>query len=98
MGLFDSASARLGGVREFRKLVSFMARKKTKNFPARYGWVGFYKGNRCGSLGAFSKKGQYRLHARKIPIIEVPDLTECEFKPYVSWDTPKVKVPPQDKF
>eukprot|EP00188_Purpureofilum_apyrenoidigerum_P000232 Plantae.Rhodophyta-Purpureofilum_apyrenoidigerum.ctg10922.p1 GENE.Plantae.Rhodophyta-Purpureofilum_apyrenoidigerum.ctg10922~~Plantae.Rhodophyta-Purpureofilum_apyrenoidigerum.ctg10922.p1 ORF type:complete len:100 (+),score=5.45 Plantae.Rhodophyta-Purpureofilum_apyrenoidigerum.ctg10922:246-545(+) len=94
-----SWSWRLGGVREFRKLTRYMGRKKTPNFPSRYGWVGYYKGNRCGSLGTHTKKGHYRLKRVKVPIVEIPDgMDTCELKPYVSWDTPKVNVPSQDKF
>lgn len=98
MVFFDTTSVRLGGIRTVKHLTRFMRRKKVKNFPARYGWVGFYKGNRCGSLGTHTKKGGYVLSRVKIPVIEVPDIKDCEFQPYVSWDTPKIKVPPQDKF
>lgn len=46
-------------------------------------------------MGKRTRKGGYVVDwENKVPIYMVPDLEDCELKPYVSPHTPKVKVPP----
>eukprot|EP01122_Echinamoeba_exundans_P002785 TRINITY_DN12770_c0_g1_i1.p1 TRINITY_DN12770_c0_g1~~TRINITY_DN12770_c0_g1_i1.p1 ORF type:complete len:165 (+),score=45.07 TRINITY_DN12770_c0_g1_i1:28-522(+) len=55
----------------------------------------YYKGKGAPSAGKFiDNKGHYQLVESKTPEIVVPDLSNCELKPYVSWETPVFKVPP----
>eukprot|EP01127_Copromyxa_protea_P006391 TRINITY_DN16228_c0_g1_i1.p1 TRINITY_DN16228_c0_g1~~TRINITY_DN16228_c0_g1_i1.p1 ORF type:complete len:149 (-),score=42.81 TRINITY_DN16228_c0_g1_i1:23-469(-) len=55
----------------------------------------FYKGRGAKSLGKVDSKGRFRYDARKLPVLVVPDLTDCELKPYVAHNSPQVpKVAP----
>lgn len=40
-------------------------------------------------FGSFGPAG-FRLDKQKLPVLEIPDLTGFELKPYVSFNTPKV--------
>ncbi|KAJ2758973.1 60S ribosomal protein L27, mitochondrial, partial [Coemansia nantahalensis] len=52
----------------------------------------FYKGNRTGSMGRHTKHGSYVVDLDKVRTFAVPDLADCELKPYVSRRTNKFKV------
>eukprot|EP01100_Stratorugosa_tubuloviscum_P014713 TRINITY_DN800_c3_g1_i1.p1 TRINITY_DN800_c3_g1~~TRINITY_DN800_c3_g1_i1.p1 ORF type:complete len:207 (-),score=55.71 TRINITY_DN800_c3_g1_i1:155-775(-) len=54
----------------------------------------FYKGRGCTLLGRHTKKGGFIIQHYRIPQLVVPDLTDCQLKPYVSKTTPKLKVAP----
>ncbi|KAJ1732858.1 60S ribosomal protein L27, mitochondrial [Coemansia biformis] len=54
----------------------------------------FYKGNRTGSMGRHTKYGSYVIDLDKVRTFVVPELAECEFKPYVSRRSSKFKVDP----
>eukprot|EP01088_Endostelium_zonatum_P006252 TRINITY_DN1835_c0_g1_i1.p1 TRINITY_DN1835_c0_g1~~TRINITY_DN1835_c0_g1_i1.p1 ORF type:complete len:101 (+),score=13.30 TRINITY_DN1835_c0_g1_i1:5-307(+) len=55
---------------------------------------GLYKGVGCRRLGRHTRKGRYIVNPLRIPEYVVPDLTGFELKPYVSKNTPKIKVLP----
>ena len=44
----------------------------------------YYKGNGAASTGQHTSKGGYRILASKLPVFNVPDLTDFPLKPYVS--------------
>ncbi|KAJ2304321.1 60S ribosomal protein L27, mitochondrial [Coemansia sp. RSA 2706] len=54
----------------------------------------FYKGNRTGSMGRHTKHGGYTIDMDKVRTFVVPDLSACEFKPYVSRRSTKFKTDP----
>jgi len=69
-------------------------------FPSKFGRVpsrgnlspkrmppGFYKGRGVRPIGRHTKKGGYIIDPKKLPAFEVPDLTNCDLKPYVSTNT-----------
>lgn len=47
-------------------------------------------GGRAQKAGVTTRKGGFRLVDAKMPLWEVPDLTGCDLKPYVSRKTPLV--------
>ena len=48
----------------------------------------FYKGNGCRNEGRHTSKGRYIVNSDKLLDIQVPDLTDFELKPYVSYLVP----------
>jgi len=84
-----------------RRVLRGLERSAKKGRRAQRGWhiskrgnKGFYKGWGARSLGKTNSKGHFRYDPKKLPVLVVPDLTNCELKPYVSYGTPKIKVPP----
>eukprot|EP00128_Syssomonas_multiformis_P015210 Colp12_sorted_trinity150504_noHs@11057 len=49
----------------------------------------FYKGRGAEPTGRHTRKGGYKIEGFRIPKIVVPDLTNCQLRPYVSWNAPK---------
>eukprot|EP01130_Rhizamoeba_saxonica_P006925 TRINITY_DN277_c0_g1_i1.p1 TRINITY_DN277_c0_g1~~TRINITY_DN277_c0_g1_i1.p1 ORF type:complete len:113 (+),score=31.04 TRINITY_DN277_c0_g1_i1:513-851(+) len=45
-------------------------------------------------LHKFTYLGGYKILKSILPEVIVPDLTDCELKPYVAKDTPGIKTPP----
>eukprot|EP01128_Nolandella_sp_AFSM9_P008158 TRINITY_DN4719_c0_g1_i1.p1 TRINITY_DN4719_c0_g1~~TRINITY_DN4719_c0_g1_i1.p1 ORF type:complete len:161 (-),score=44.29 TRINITY_DN4719_c0_g1_i1:253-735(-) len=56
----------------------------------------FAKGRGARLMGKVSSKGKFTYRSFRTPVFMVPDLTDCELKPYVAYGTPKVKVPPPE--
>ncbi|KAJ2556557.1 60S ribosomal protein L27, mitochondrial [Coemansia sp. RSA 1933] len=54
----------------------------------------FYKGNRTGSMGRHTKHGGYVIDLDKVRTYVVPDLANCELKPYVSRSSDQFKLDP----
>ncbi|KAM7451040.1 39S ribosomal protein L41 [Porites harrisoni] len=54
----------------------------------------FYKGRGVRPPGYHTRRGGYRIVYKKVPEFIVPDLTGFELKPYVSYKSPKVEIPP----
>eukprot|EP01129_Flabellula_baltica_P007692 TRINITY_DN3006_c0_g1_i1.p1 TRINITY_DN3006_c0_g1~~TRINITY_DN3006_c0_g1_i1.p1 ORF type:complete len:150 (-),score=49.35 TRINITY_DN3006_c0_g1_i1:20-469(-) len=53
-----------------------------------------YKGYGAPTMGKHTSKGRFKIMVSRIPEIVVPDLSDCDLKPYVANNTPKVKVAP----
>ena len=45
-------------------------------------------------MGRHTRKGGYIVEYEKVPRYVVPSLEDCQLKPYVSYRTPKIEVPP----
>ncbi|PXF41777.1 39S ribosomal protein L41-A, mitochondrial [Gracilariopsis chorda] len=72
-----------------------LARKGNASLHPKHGPRFFYKGYGAKSMGRHTRKGAYVVkYDTKVPIYMVPDLEGCELKPYVSYRTPLVKIPP----
>ncbi|RKP23654.1 mitochondrial ribosomal protein L27-domain-containing protein [Syncephalis pseudoplumigaleata] len=58
----------------------------------------YYKGTRTGSMGRHTKHGGYIIDYSKVRTYVVPDLADCELKPYVSHRTEKITsgIKPED--
>jgi large subunit ribosomal protein L41 len=54
----------------------------------------FYKGYGARRMGKHTSKGRYIIDKRRIPILMIPNLKDCDLKPYVSRTTPQIHVPP----
>jgi hypothetical protein len=52
----------------------------------------YYKGIGARSLGSINSKGKFAYNPAKLPVFVVPDLEGFDLKPYVSHNTPKIKV------
>ncbi|KAI9594962.1 mitochondrial ribosomal protein L27-domain-containing protein [Syncephalis fuscata] len=51
----------------------------------------YYKGTRSGAMGRHTKHGNYIIDYSKVRTYVVPDLTDCDLKPYVSHRTEKIE-------
>jgi len=84
-----------------RRVLRGLERSAKKGRRQQRGWhiskrgnKRFYKGRGARSLGEVDSKGHFRYNPAKLPVFHVPDLTDCELKPYVAYGTPKLeKVP-----
>ncbi|GJP50794.1 hypothetical protein CLOM_g9957 [Closterium sp. NIES-68] len=63
--------------------------KGFKYLTAKRGPKNYYKGTGSRTMGRHTKKGGYILMEEKMPTYLVPDLTNCQLKPYVSHTAPK---------
>eukprot|EP00960_Hanusia_phi_P034899 751347-Hanusia_phi.AAC.8 len=50
----------------------------------------FYKGKGAKSTGFLTKHGNFHKQLHKIEELVVPDLSDCDLRPYVSYRTPKL--------
>ncbi|KAK9767957.1 60S ribosomal protein L27, mitochondrial [Basidiobolus ranarum] len=50
----------------------------------------YYKGKGSGAMGRHTKHGGYLIDYNKVRTYVVPDLADCQFKPYVSHRTEKI--------
>ncbi|SOV12166.1 mitochondrial ribosomal protein L41, putative [Plasmodium sp. DRC-Itaito] len=62
---------------------------------AKYAPVGFKKGFGAIGLGKHTKKGFFIINKMLVPNYRVPDLTDCQLKPYVSKKTPLIVMKKQ---
>lgn len=71
-----------------------LARKGNASLHPKHGPRFYYKGNRARALGRHTRKGGYMVdYDRRVPEYIVPDLEDCDLRPYVSVRTPKVDMP-----
>ncbi|XP_046852105.1 39S ribosomal protein L41, mitochondrial-like [Xenia sp. Carnegie-2017] len=75
----------------FQGLVRGASRKV---MTGKRGNKNFYKGRGVKPTGFHTKKGHYVIVPKKVPEFVVPDLTDFELKPYVSYQSPKVVCQP----
>eukprot|EP01120_Amphizonella_sp_Union-15-10_P000106 TRINITY_DN10123_c0_g1_i1.p1 TRINITY_DN10123_c0_g1~~TRINITY_DN10123_c0_g1_i1.p1 ORF type:complete len:139 (-),score=19.30 TRINITY_DN10123_c0_g1_i1:60-476(-) len=54
----------------------------------------WYKGRGSRRLGRHTSKGRYIIDSTFVPELVVPELAGFALKPYVSYGTPNVRVPP----
>ncbi|KAL6048047.1 39S ribosomal protein L41-A, mitochondrial [Balamuthia mandrillaris] len=54
--------------------------------------IGYYKGVGCRSLGYLNRKARFILVKAKVPEYVIPSLKDFKLKPYVAWNTPKVRT------
>ncbi|XP_028406369.1 39S ribosomal protein L41, mitochondrial-like [Dendronephthya gigantea] len=78
----------------FRGLVRGASRRV---MTGKRGNKNFYKGRGVKPTGFHTKKGHYVIVPKKVPEFVVPDLTDFELKPYVSYHSPKVVCPPANE-
>ncbi|VWU52112.1 mitochondrial ribosomal protein L41, putative [Hepatocystis sp. ex Piliocolobus tephrosceles] len=62
---------------------------------AKYAPSGFKKGFGAIGLGRHTKKGFFIINKMLIPKFHVPDLSDCDLKPYVSRKTPLIVMKKQ---
>ncbi|SPJ09215.1 mitochondrial ribosomal protein L41, putative [Plasmodium sp. DRC-Itaito] len=62
---------------------------------AKYAPVGFKKGFGAIGLGKHTKKGFFIINKMLVPNYRVPDLKDCQLKPYVSKKTPLIVMKKQ---
>ncbi|CAD2095259.1 mitochondrial ribosomal protein L41, putative [Plasmodium vinckei] len=62
---------------------------------AKYAPSGFKKGFGAIGLGRHTKKGFFIINKMLVPNFHVPDLSDCNLKPYVSRKTPLIVMKKQ---
>lgn len=82
-------------LRRFVRATGGLARKGNASLHPKFGPRLYYKGYGARRMGRKTRKGGFVVEwDRKVPQYVVPDLTDCQLKPYVSAKTPLIKVPP----
>eukprot|EP01133_Synstelium_polycarpum_P016994 gene16994-20224_t len=75
-------------------------RKLFGNLTPKMGNKNYYKGRGVRNQGSISSTARFKLEISKMQVINTPDLTECELKPYVSrhyfYNTPEETKASQD--
>mmetsp|Transcript_13376 Transcript_13376/g.48705 ORF Transcript_13376/g.48705 Transcript_13376/m.48705 type:complete len:87 (-) Transcript_13376:680-940(-) len=74
------------GVEALANRARHAAAKGFLRLTSKRGNKNYYKGKGAASTGKHTSKGGYRLLASKLPVFNVPDLTDFPLKPYVSLD------------
>ncbi|PRP89586.1 putative mitochondrial ribosomal protein L41 precursor [Planoprotostelium fungivorum] len=65
--------------------------KRKGSWTTKFTPHGANKGKGVTPVGIHTKRGLYLVDPNKKLNIEMPDLTDFELKPYVSWTVPKLK-------
>ncbi|KAK3241801.1 hypothetical protein CYMTET_48462 [Cymbomonas tetramitiformis] len=71
-------------IRPFLQFARNAPRTGYKVLNSKRGNKNFYKGKRVPPVGRHTRKGGYQLIGWKLPEYVVPDLTNCELKPFMS--------------
>ncbi|CRG93622.1 mitochondrial ribosomal protein L41, putative [Plasmodium gallinaceum] len=80
---------------DFFKLAKMGPSKGKGPLIAKYAPSGFKKGFGAIGLGRHTKKGFFIINKMLVPNFRVPDLNNCELKPYVSKKTPLIVMKKQ---
>ena len=87
-------SSTMGMLRSMTRGKFGQNRGKRGPLNAKRGNKNFMKGYGAKRQGRHTKKGTYILDPAKLMVIDAPDLTGCDLKPYVASTTPKVDAAP----